>query len=204
MILIKRIFFSFLITLFFFFIYLSIFKPIYIADNILFSFAVHPFNICKEQPLLWNIIKLFSLIFCFSSQFILSFSISQKILIEKIKKEENAKTSFSSNELFLLIGSNDKNDYIAIPKKSLYQNILITGTIGTGKTSSAMYPFTRQLMEYKSNNAKEKLGMLILDVKGNYHLQVKKYAEQYQRYQDLIVLDLSGNIKYNPLHKPNL
>ena len=38
---------------------------------------------------------------------------------------------------------------------------MITGTIGSGKTSSAMYPFTRQLIEYKSNNKKEKLGLLI-------------------------------------------
>ena len=59
-------------------------------------------------------------------------------------------------------------------------------------------------MEYKSTNTKEKLGMLILDVKGNYYLQVKKYALNYQREEDLIVLDLSGNIKFNPLHKPHL
>ena len=86
----------------------------------------------------------------------------------------------------------------------MYQNILITGTIGSGKTSSAMYPFTKQLIEYKSNNTNEKLGMLILDVKGNYYLQVKKYVSNFQREDDLIVLDLSGNIKFNPLHKPNL
>ena len=46
--------------------------------------------------------------------------------------------------------------------------------------------------------------MLILDVKGNYYLQVKKYVSNFQREDDLIVLDLSGNIKFNPLHKPNL
>ena len=86
----------------------------------------------------------------------------------------------------------------------MYQNILITGTIGTGKTSSAMYPFTKQLMEYKSYNTKEKLGMLILDVKGNYYLQVKKFAQSCERENDLIVLDLSGKVRYNPLDKPNL
>ena len=32
--------------------------------------------------------------------------------------------------------------------------VAITGTIGSGKTSSAMYPFTRQLIEYKFNNYK--------------------------------------------------
>ncbi len=45
------------------------------------------------------------------------------------------------------------------------KTFLITGTIGSGKTSSAMYPFTRQLLEYNSNNLDKKLGILILDAK---------------------------------------
>ncbi len=88
---------------------------------------------------------------------------------------------------------------IYLPEKSLYQNILITGTIGTGKTSSAMYPFTEQFI---SNP--QKIPMLILDVKGNYYLKVKELCQKYHRTDDLIVLELDGNFKYNPLHKPNL
>ncbi len=71
--------------------------------------------------------------------------------------------------LFLLIGENEKSQNIIIDEKSLYQNILITGTIGTGKTSSAMYPFTKQLISYNSKDSETKIGMLILDVKGNYY-----------------------------------
>ena len=59
-----------------------------------------------------------------------------------------------------------------IPEYGLYQNILITGTIGTGKTSSAMYPFTKQLIEYNASDYQNKLALLILDVKGNYYKQV--------------------------------
>ena len=105
----------------------------------------------------------------------------------------------------LLIGYNEKiNQDIFIPEKGWYQNFLITGTIGTGKTSSAMYPFTRQLMEYNNNNPNKKIGMLILDVKGNYYKQVKEYAKKYNLEKDLIVLGLNSNIKYNPLHKPRI
>ena len=46
--------------------------------------------------------------------------------------------------------------------------------------------------------------MLILDVKGNYFKQVLEYANKSNRLQDIIVIDLSGNFKYNPLDKPNL
>ena len=86
----------------------------------------------------------------------------------------------------------------------LYQNILISGTIGSGKTSSAMYPFTKQLLSYKYNKPKEKIGMLILDVKGNYYKQVQEYCKTFNREKDLLVLSLDGSIKYNPLDKPNL
>ena len=46
--------------------------------------------------------------------------------------------------------------------------------------------------------------MLILDVKGNYFNQVIEYANSSNRLSDIIVIDLSGNFKYNPLDKPNL
>ena len=67
-----------------------------------------------------------------------------------------------------------------------------------------MYPFTQQLLEYNSNHLDSKLGMLILDVKGNYYKQVKNYAEKYNLLNDLIVIELNSNVFYNPLHKPNL
>lgn len=86
----------------------------------------------------------------------------------------------------------------------MYQNFLITGTIGSGKTSSAMYPFTQQLLEYNSKNINDKIGMLILDVKGNYYEKVKEYAKFYNLENDLIVIGLNSNNFYNPLDKPNL
>ena len=91
-----------------------------------------------------------------------------------------------------------------MPEKSLYQNILITGTIGTGKTSSAMYPFTKQLIEYENYSDDKKLGMLILDVKGNYYQKVLEFANAFNREKDIIVIELNGNYKYNPLDKPKL
>ncbi len=67
-----------------------------------------------------------------------------------------------------------------------------------------MYPFTEQLISYKSNSETEKIGMLILDVKGNYCNKVKEFCHIYNREEDLITIELNGNFKYNPLHKPNL
>ncbi len=63
-----------------------------------------------------------------------------------------------------------------------------------GKTSSAMYPFTKQLIKYKCDDENSKLGMLILDVKGNYYSQVSKYVNYYERENDLIIIELRRRI----------
>ena len=137
-------------------------------------------------------------------------NIKRNKIAKKRKKLKNSIdiTNFDENyerKLEICVGKiPERNEKIYIPEKGLYQNILITGTIGTGKTSSAMYPFTEQLIEYESENYDKKIGMLILDVKGNYFNQVRKFAYKYNRLDDVIVIELGGKYKYNPLNKPNL
>ncbi len=115
-----------------------------------------------------------------------------KIIIKNSEKI-NAKNESTNS---LIIGKDvQTQEIVSIPEKGLYQNVLITGTIGTGKTSSAMYPFTKQLL-------KMNIGMLILDVKGNFHKKVKEYASSLNR--KVIVIELNGKYTYNPLDKPNL
>ena len=186
-----------------------IFKEIFFSDNILIDFALHPFNICEKYPDLWRFIKITYVISYFSciliiSNFVYSLIFHKKENIKKDIVSSSENINITNTELKLLIGKDKDNNLVHISEKGLYQNILITGTIGSGKTSSAMYPFTKQLIEYKSDNKKEKLGLLILDVKGNYHKQVEKYCNLYNRKNDLIVLSLDGNIRYNPLDKPTL
>ena len=186
------------------FIAYTIFYPLYYSNEVIITYGINPFNICEEQPELWRLLKL---LFIFS--YIFSNIIIFNLVFSKIKHfiqphKSGKKISNTFNSLQLLIGKDLNNNNIYISDKSLYQNILITGTIGSGKTSSAMYPFTKQLIEYKHFSKTEKLGMLILDVKGNYYSKVLEYCKLFNREQDLIIIDLSGKIKYNPLHKPNL
>ena len=108
-------------------------------------------------------------------------------------------------ELNLCIGYSDLyHSKIVIPESGLYQNFLITGTIGSGKTSSAMYPFTEQFLKYNSNHSLQKLGMLILDVKGNFYKQVVKFAKKHNVDDDIVIIELGSYVTYNPLHKPDL
>lgn len=186
-------------------ILISVFKPIFSANSLIFPYAIHPFDIVSVYPNTWILLKKIYFLSSFISFFILFnklFNILYSIFPDiKLNKKKNLK--IENNNLSLLLGFNNNKPFF-ISEKGLYQNILITGTIGTGKTSSAMYPFTKQLINYKFNNPSEKIGMLILDVKGNYFNQVVEFASKSERLKDLISIDLSGNFRYNPLDKPSL
>ena len=175
-ILIKRFLFTLFFVLIFCFIFYKIFSPLYFSNEIIIDYGLHPFNICTEQPIIWKYCKMWFCITTIFTAFFISNMLHHffnnlfsnnllKIKNNNIKnKKLNNKTySFISppnKPLQLLIGETEENaEKIYLPEKSLYQNILITGTIGTGKTSSAMYPFTKQLISYSYNNENEKLGI---------------------------------------------
>ena len=201
----KRILFITTYLLIIFIIGFIIFSPLYKLNSVYINYGLVSYDICKKQPQLWNALKK---IFIISN--LLTCSIILNTLYSKFYTKQNSKNKtinpqqIQNNELQLLIGKDLEEKNIYIPEKGLYQNILITGTIGSGKTSSAMYPFTQQLIHYKNNNEDEKIGMLILDVKGNYQYQVQKYCENSNRDNDLIIIELGGKFKYNPLNKPHL
>ena len=185
----------------------QLFLPIFRAEEIIISLGLRPFDICYDNPTLWHYIKIsFVIFYIFSNYICINTIISRFKLFPKPLTSEIdlIKENFNSS-LQLLIGKDIKsNKKIYIPESGLYQNFLITGTIGTGKTSSAMYPFTEQLIKYNSLHPDEKLGILILDVKGNYFKQVKQFASKYNLEKDIIEISLNSKIRYNPLHKPNL
>ena len=153
---------KFLLKVFFFivsfgislFIIFTTFKNIFEAKYLLFPYALHPFDIVSLYPDTWILLK---------KLYIISFSISYIILYNKFsnliyskfstnKQKTNPISLLETSSLSLFVGISN-NIPIFISEKGLYQNILITGTIGTGKTSSAMYPFTKQLLKYNASNA---------------------------------------------------
>ncbi len=203
----KRYTFIFICSSILFTLGIIIFFPIYLSNDLIFYYAIHPFNICKTYPIFWNNIKILFIVTYFFSSIIISNYVYRNIYKKENKNSipnNHEKIDLSNSNFNLYIGYDQNNNDIYIPEKSLYQNILITGTIGTGKTSSAMYPFTKQIIEHNHFNNSEKIGMLILDVKGNYHSEVYKFAKMYNRLDDIIVIELDGKYKYNPLNKPNL
>lgn len=145
---------------------------------------------------LWSTCKLIYFVTTTISWLFLAYMLSKKRPKHLANKQVSSHCTNFEKGLTLKIGTSLKGKHeVYIPEKGLYQNVLITGTIGTGKTSSAMYPFLEQFL-------KQNLGMLILDVKGNFHKKVLELNNIYHR--KVIVIELNGKYSYNPLHKPNL
>lgn len=105
------------------------------------------------------------------------------------KNTENEK-EILKNEIIL---GKKNNKIVYINKSGIYQNVLITGSIGSGKTSAAITNILDGLL-------KNKMSGLIIDVKGNYISIVKKVAKKYNRVDDVIPITLDNEIKYNPLN----
>lgn len=122
--------FSFL--LFIFNVY--IFYPVLTATNLIFPYSVHQFDIIVQYPELWHGIKLIYYINSFISIFLI---VNSLIVFKKRnrKKKIHFKQSYPEpyeNELNLFIGYNSLDQKkVYISGKSLFQNVLITGTIGS-------------------------------------------------------------------------
>ena len=94
-----------------FFLY-SLFYPLYTSNNIIFTFAITPFDIAKVYPKIWTFIKniYFPLMFIsyliifnyFYTNFEKYFQVKKTLKIRKIPQTD----SFDPNELKLLIGKN--------------------------------------------------------------------------------------------------
>lgn len=180
--------------------YIYYFKPLLLGNYVLFPFAINKFNIVERFPVFWKYFKISFFILNFISNYIIYNSLYKRLThsISNLNKEK-IDFNYNPNELYLYLGLNENKEKVFIPENGLYQNILITGTIGSGKTSSAIIPFISQLLNYKTA-----LPMLILDVKGNLLKNILPMITSSGRSQDLIVLSLDSNYTYNPLHKPNL
>lgn len=205
-----------------FFYELNFFKPILQSNSLDLCLNLNGSSHFIMASLLWKNVKILFLLFSILSILILSNMIIEKLFstfinLHKyiIKNFSGSKSSkifykrlhmshkqFSQSQknefkkdLSLFLG-NSANTYddILIPEKGLYQNILITGAIGSGKTSSAMYPITKQLISYRANAPNEKLGMLILDVKGNYYSQVLEFSKLYNRQNDVISIQIGRKV----------
>lgn len=113
------------------------------------------------------------------------------------------------DKLFLIVGEvhNPRKpvpvsnpEWLTIPEKGLYTGIAIFGAIGSGKTSTCMYPFAEQIFGTFADDPERKIGGLILEVKGDFCYKVREILKKYNREDDYVEISLDGDVVYNPLN----
>ena len=120
-------------------ILLIIFMPIFTTNTLIFPYALTPFDICQKYPDIWILIKKLYWICFFTSYFIVYnflYNNIQKLFSENKAKSVSINTSPNSTcdgSLNLVVGTDFSAKPVYISEKGLYQNILITGTIGSRK-----------------------------------------------------------------------
>jgi hypothetical protein len=90
--------------------------------------------------------------------------------------------------------------WLTIPERGLYTGIAVIGAIGSGKTSACVHPYADQLLGYKADTPEERIGGLVLEVKGDFCEQVRAILHRHGRDDDYVEVSLTSGYRYNPLH----
>jgi hypothetical protein len=90
--------------------------------------------------------------------------------------------------------------WLTIPQRGLYTGVMVLGAVGTGKTSACMYPYVDQLVRWRSDDPAQKVGGLVMEVKGDFCRQVRTMLQACGRDGDYVEIGLDADVCYNPLH----
>lgn len=219
--------FSIVFTILFFYVFGELSKPFFDLESIPIQLINQKLDIIKELGQQgWQKFKtiylVVSLIGIFLSGFIIYRAFFENFIShkkddthEEIVDAEIVLPEFPWNKdkLQMIVGVKHTKQnlekikypsWVVVPEKGMFQNFLISGGIGMGKTSCVMYPCSKQAIFYKAHDRDHKAGGLFLDVKGNFFEKILEFAKECGRQDDIILIKLGGEYKYNPLHKPHM
>lgn len=143
--------------------------------------------------------KIFKIVYYISSYIFVCIMLlknSQKVLqlVEKVmnKNKYDIESVPSTNDKRIYIGAKSGEEDVTLSLNSIYQNVLITGSIGSGKTSGAISNIANSLISMG-------LGGLILDAKGNFVNKVEAMCKKVGRTKDLQVISNTSNCYFELL-----
>jgi hypothetical protein len=97
-------------------------------------------------------------------------------------------------------GPSETPSWLTIPERGLFTGIAVFGAVGSGKTSACLYPYAEQILSYKAASPDERIGGLVLEVKGDFCRKVRGILVRHKREQDYVEISLDSHYRYNPLH----
>ena len=136
----------------------------------------------------------------------------KNIFADKKASAGNAMIWPGSENLQLVIGEihekdgtrKEKPEWLIIDKNGLFTGIIIFGSTGAGKTTACAYPFLDQLAKYGKESPDERIGGLILDVKGDFWKEAVHILERNGRREDAVIIEPGSGYYFNPVHYPHL
>ena len=110
---------------------------------------------------------------------------------------------------------NLKPRWLTLPELALYTGVLVTGGVGSGKTSAVAYPVLRQLLGFRRevpirradgslDRAPWTFSGLVMDEKGDFTRAASEYAAEWGRQDDMIRIAPGGKWIWNVIYNPNL
>lgn len=111
----------------------------------------------------------------------------KNVVIKFISKYTNEVNSGNYNSRISLIQLDENT---SIPLTSLYENLLITGSIGSGKTTGIVAPICEQLVA-------KGVGGLILDAKGNFIHILNRICEKIGKKEDIQLISENSNYYFD-------
>ena len=173
--------------------------------------------IALREPAIYDGIRYIYSLFLFTTPYILFSVILSGLYVFALRprKRTNALAlplyadPSQRETLFLTLGEvhdprkpvpNDQPYWVNVPERGLFTGIAIFGAIGTGKTSGCIYPYAEQLLAYRSHDREQRLGGLVLEVKGDFCRKVRIILESHDRSEDYVEVNLNADYRYNPLY----
>src|SRR5436309_7161314 len=162
-------------------------------------------------------LKFFYTLFLFTTPYILySFLISATYIFAlkrprrgKARKPPAYPPATTRKDLFVVLGEvhnprtpgpSETPRWLTIPERGLFTGIAVFGAVGSGKTSTCLYPYAEQILSYEAANPEKRIGGLVLEVKGDFCRKVRALLARVGRQDDYVEISLGSKYRYNPLH----
>ena len=187
----KQIAFYLLVSTVILILKISLSYNFFVSNVLIIKIINNSFDIAQFLGGKYYLFKVSYYILFYIFVFVLTHRFYLKIISIRNSKEINEENSNANMYDIKIHGVND--NHVIIKEKGLFQNILITGSIGSGKTSSAISNILDQLIQ-------NKIGGLVIDIKGDYINKVKQIAKKYNQEDKVIEISVNNEYKYNPLH----
>jgi hypothetical protein len=170
-----------------------------------------------EKPYIFCGIKYAYRIMLFSTPYIIFSVLGSLVYIFVLRQEKSVGLAklppypdpAGRQQLYIVVGEIhhpkkpepvENPQWLTIPDRGLYTGIAIFGAIGSGKTSGCMYPFAEQILAYRAREKDERIGGLVLEVKGDFCQKVRGILEKHGRGDDYLEVSLESPYRYNPLY----